>query len=90
SDNQKRLFIELDFAEEQNIEDYYYFKQDQREYITQQMNKYSDIIEKESIKLQSMETFESQIRISSQTSDLIQMEDDKTKTMSDSKASILL
>ncbi|CAF1385073.1 unnamed protein product, partial [Rotaria sordida] len=35
SDNQKRLFIELDFAEEQNIEDYYYYKQDQREYITQ-------------------------------------------------------
>ncbi|CAF4976913.1 unnamed protein product, partial [Rotaria sp. Silwood1] len=45
SDNQKRLFMELDFAEEQNIEDYK--KQDQRENVKQQMNKYSDIIEKE-------------------------------------------
>ncbi|CAF3346668.1 unnamed protein product [Rotaria sp. Silwood2] len=48
SDDQKRLFIELDFAEEQNIEDYY--KQNEREDVTQQMNKYSDITEKESTK----------------------------------------
>ncbi|CAF4142758.1 unnamed protein product [Rotaria magnacalcarata] len=37
--------MKLDFAEEQNIEDY--DKQDQRENVKQQMNTYSDIIQKE-------------------------------------------
>ncbi|CAF1519362.1 unnamed protein product [Rotaria sp. Silwood1] len=40
--------MELDFAEEQNIKDYN--QQDQRENVTQQINKYSDLIEKEFMK----------------------------------------
>ncbi|CAF5135563.1 unnamed protein product, partial [Rotaria sp. Silwood1] len=83
SDNQKRLFMELDFSEKQNIEDYN--KQDQRENVTQQMNKYSDIIEKEFkiqqiIEQSSSEKRLSQIRTLSQTS-----KKDQIRIIGDSK-----
>ncbi|CAF5087812.1 unnamed protein product, partial [Rotaria sp. Silwood1] len=83
SDNQKRLFMELDFAEEQSIEDYN--KQDQRENVKQQINKYSDIIEKEFKIQQIIEQSSCEKRLSPQTS-----EEDKTRIIGYLKVSDLI
>ncbi|CAF4553692.1 unnamed protein product [Rotaria socialis] len=59
SDHQNRAFIELDFAQEQNIEDYYKQQldnnQDEKKDIKQQTNQYSNMIEKQLLSVNSPE-----------------------------------